>query len=115
MDVFVVDATVVIEHLITDTFTPHTRVLFRELNKTVSLHIPEFCLLECANVLWKRVRFSNLQQAQAERLLKGLMALPMVINPVNALLQRSLEIGLQHQLAIYDSLYIALAENLAAR
>jgi len=112
MDVFVVDATVVVAHLISDTFTPNARALFRELTKTVLLHIPEFCLLECTNVLWKRVRFNNLPQAYAERLLVGLIALPMIVNQVNALLQRALQIGLQHQLAVYDSLYIALAESL---
>jgi predicted nucleic acid-binding protein len=112
MESFVVDATVVIDYLISDTFTSNTDALFRLLNKQVALHIPEFCLLECTNVLWKRVRFHNLDQSRAERLLKGLIALPMIVNPVDALLQRGLEIGLQYELAVYDSLYIALAEHL---
>lgn len=112
MDVFVVDATVVIGHLIDDPFTPHARVLFRQLNKTVILHIPEFFLLECANVLWKRVRFYDMQPGQAEMLLKGLTALPLIATSVKPLLQRALAIGLKHQLAAYDSLYIALAESL---
>jgi predicted nucleic acid-binding protein len=112
MDVFVVDATVVIGHLIADPFTPQARALFRQLNKTVILHIPEFCLVECANVLWKRVRFNDMQPAQAETLLKGLTGLPLITTSINPLLPRALQIGLKHQLAVYDSLYIALAESL---
>ena len=112
MEVFVVDTTVVIGHLIDDPFTPQARALFRRLNKTIILHIPEFCFLECANVLWKRVRFNEMQPAQAEMLLKGLSALPLITDAVKPLLQRALQIGLKHQLAVYDSLYIALAESL---
>ena len=39
--------------------------------------------------------------------------LPMYIEPAPLLLQRALEIGLQHQLVVYDSAYIALAERLS--
>jgi len=46
-------------------------------------------------------------------LLRDLIGLPLTLQPVIALLERSLEIGLAHQLAVYDSLYIALAERLA--
>lgn len=34
------------------------------------------------------------------------------MSPIADLLSRALELGLKHQLAIYDSLYIALAESL---
>jgi predicted nucleic acid-binding protein len=74
--------------------------------------VPEFARLECVNVLWKQVRFQNMPQVDAEQLVIDLMALPLQTTPFAALYSRSLKIGLTHQLAIYDSVYIALAEHL---
>lgn len=71
--------------------------------------MPEFSLLECANVLWKEVRFRGLSQTKAEEIIVELLALPFQIVSVTQLLPRALQIGLIHQLAVYDSLYIALA------
>ena len=109
---YIVDASVVIQHFITDTHTPHVDALFHELGNTVELHVPEFCLLECANVLWKEVRFHGMPQADASMLVTDLVSLPLTILPVSRLLSRSLQIGLTHQLAVYDATYIALAEAL---
>ncbi len=109
---YVVDASVVIQHFIPDTFTAHADALFDEIGKTLEIHIPEFCLLECTNVLWKQVRFNNLTLAEAQASIQDLLMLPIYIEPAPLLLQRDLEIGLQHQLAVYDSAYIALAERL---
>jgi predicted nucleic acid-binding protein len=81
------------------------------LTEADRLYVPEFCLLECTNVLWKQVRFHKLPVSEAERLTTDLVGLPLTIVPVTGMLPRALEIGLAHQLAIYDSMYIALAEN----
>jgi len=47
----------------------------------------------------------------AQTLLKDLRALPLERVPIKAILNKALEIGLKHQLAIYDSAYIALAKR----
>jgi predicted nucleic acid-binding protein len=112
MTSYVIDASVVIQHFIPDAYTANADVLFDELGETLTLHVPEFCLLECTNVLWKQVRFQNLTQDEAENLLNDLTGLPLTTIQVADLLKRSLEIGLAHQLAVYDSLYLALAEQL---
>lgn len=52
-------------------------------------------------------------QSQAELLVADLIALPLTVIKGQDLLKRSLQIGLKHQLAIYDSVYIALAEQLS--
>jgi predicted nucleic acid-binding protein len=54
----------------------------------------------------------SIPQVEAERLVSDLVGLPLSIVPVAGLLTRSLQIGLTHQLAVYDSTYIALAEKL---
>jgi predicted nucleic acid-binding protein len=109
---YIVDTSIVIQHLITDTHSANADVLFDELGDTLMIHIPEFCLLECANVLWKRVRFHGMPSTIAEELIENLVALPLQIVPTGSLLKRGLQIGLKHQLAVYDSIYIAMAENL---
>ncbi len=110
---YIVDASVVIQYLITDTYTSNARTLFNTLTKNDKIHVPEFCLLECTNVLWKQVRFSGMSASDADALVTDLNMLPLNIIPVQFILNRALEIGLQHQLAVYDSAYIALAERLS--
>jgi predicted nucleic acid-binding protein len=61
------------------------------------------------NVLWKQVRFHNMPSADAEQLINNLLALPLRIVPVSGLLLTGFQTGLKYQLAVYDSIYIALA------
>jgi len=111
MATYIVDASVVIERLIKWPYTSNARTLFNRLNATDRLVVPEFCLLEPTNVLWKQVRFQGMPKDQAEVALKNLRALPLQRVPVKALLNTAMDIGLTHQLAIYDSVYIALASR----
>jgi predicted nucleic acid-binding protein len=113
MSDYIVDASVVVQVLISDTYTKQARALFGQLTEPDQIHVPEFCLLECANVLWKQVRFQGMPRGEADTLLDELARLPINIQPVLALLERGLEIGLSHQLAIYDYVYIAMAERLS--
>lgn len=112
MSEYVVDASVVVQHLLNERFTANADALFDQVDKSITLYIPEFCLLECSNVLWKQVRFQEMPPSQADELMTDLAALVMTRIPVVNLLRRGLQIGLAHQLAIYDSVYIALAETL---
>jgi predicted nucleic acid-binding protein len=109
MPPYVVDASIVIEYLVTGVCTPNAAALFQQTTNEEQLITPEFCLLECTNVLWKHVRFQGMPVIQAEILLRDLRKLPLKRVPVKALLLAALHIGLSYQLAIYDSAYIALA------
>jgi predicted nucleic acid-binding protein len=112
MSDYIIDASVVIQHLLNETYTPNANALFDEVGKTITVYVPEFCLLECTNVLWKQVRFQGMPASQADQMVTDLMAMAMTLVPTTNLLKRGLQIGLTHQLAVYDSLYIALAETL---
>ena len=109
---YVVDASVLIQRFIADTYTQNTKALLSQSIQGTQLFIPEFCLLECVNVLWKRVRFLNLTQSEASQSVENLLAFPLQVVLVSDLLPQALQIGLAHQLAVYDSLYIALALSL---
>ncbi|MBO1346395.1 MAG: type II toxin-antitoxin system VapC family toxin [Hormoscilla sp. GUM202] len=112
MATYVVDTSVVIQRFIIEQYTPEVRVLLERMHQGDLLYIPEFCLIECVNVFWKNVRFQGLPQTDAEQFIDELLALPFQIVPVKDLLLQALQIGLNRQLAVYDSLYIALALNL---
>ncbi len=113
MTAYVVDASVVIQRLIIDAYSGHVKVLFAGLtDSTDELWVPEFCLLECANVLWKQVRFSGLPEDQALRLIRDLVVLPLQVTPVSELFSNALRVGLDHELPMYDSVYIAMASHL---
>ena len=112
MSSYVVDASVVIQRLIRFTYTENARVLFSQLADSDRLVVPEFCLLECANVLWKYVRFQGMSEATADSLVDDLIGLPITVYGSGDFLKRGLTIGLKHKLALYDSIYIALAEQL---
>ncbi len=112
MSQYIVDASIVVQLLVTETHTAETKALFASIEDGNKLTVPEFGRMECTNVLWKHVRFHGLQQTDAEKQTQILLALDVVVAPVIGLMPRALEIGLKHQLAVYDSVYIALAEQL---
>lgn len=111
MAIYIVDASVVIEYLVTGAYTPNAYALFNQATPNDRFIAPEFCLLECTNVLWKQVRFNGMPVTQAEALLRHLKKLPLMRIPAKAVLSNALKIGLTHQLAVYDSAYIALAKR----
>lgn len=108
---YIVDASVLIESVVEGLYTINAENLILNVNPITRLLAPEFCLLECTNVIWKRVRFQNMPQLQGEILVDELKAIPLQLVSVKSLLPRALQIGLAHKLAIYDSVYIALAER----
>lgn len=111
MATYVIDASVVIERLIQGPYTLHARALFRRAFAGDQFIVPEFCLLECTNVLWKHVRFQGMLPDHARLLLRDLRALPLRRIPIKAALNEAFDIGLSYQLAIYDSAYVALAKR----
>lgn len=110
---YVVDTSVVVQNLITDVCTPAVELLFTQAGDgVIELWVPDFCLIECANVLWKAARFRGLPPEQAAQLLFDLVSFPLYITPVAELLPRALALGLAHDLAVYDCIFIAMAERL---
>lgn len=106
---YIVDANVVIEYLITGAHTPNAQAFFNQVTAADRLVVPEFCLLECVNVIWKQVRFNGLSRSDAQELVRVLRMLRLHRAPMRQMLDRALDIGLDQALAVYDSGYIALA------
>ena len=83
MSHYIVDASIMAQLFITDTYSAETKLLFKGINLGDTLHIPEFGLLECTNVIWKQVRFAELSQADADVLVNQLLALNVAVTPVD--------------------------------
>jgi predicted nucleic acid-binding protein len=106
---WVIDPSVLIQGYIEDSQTLRVQTLLSTIEEN-ELHIPDMCLVECTNVLWKQVRFHGTAIADAQRALFDLLMLPLVLHPVADLLHRALTIGIGYEIPVYDSVYIALAE-----
>lgn len=48
---YIVDASLVIEYLIAGPYTPNARAFFNKITAADRLTVPEFCLLECTDVI----------------------------------------------------------------
>jgi predicted nucleic acid-binding protein len=106
---YIVDASVVIEYLITGSNTANVQAFFDQIIAADRLIAPEFCLLECTNVIWKQVRFNSMSRNDADELLRILRTLKLRRAPMKRLLDQALDIALKHSLAVYDAGYISLA------
>lgn len=73
---------------------------------------PELIYLECANVLWKRVRRGEFSAELAATKLAQLLALPISAWPAERLVQRALILAAGLNLTVYDATYLAIAQVL---
>jgi predicted nucleic acid-binding protein len=109
---YVIDASVIAQYFLQEEFTPQVHALLSDVDQIGLLWLPELCLIEIGNVLWKQIRFNHMEPQEAVSIFQDLPGLPLNIVNVSGLLLRALEIGGDTQLPIYDAIYIALAEEL---
>jgi len=69
---YIVDASVVAEFLITGTYTQNTEAFFKGVLTGDSFTVPELCLSECTNVIWQAVRFRGMPPVLAIQALRDL-------------------------------------------
>lgn len=75
-------------------------------------HAPDHWLAEAVNVLWSKVFHGDLTAADADERMTVLLRAPVITAPVVSLMPRAFAISVAHAVTIYDSLYVALAEQL---
>ncbi len=80
----------------------------RGLNKAIA---PELLVAEAANVINKKQISGELSGDESDRLLADLLSVPIHLFPHRPLLLRAFELAREHQLTVYDTLYLALAED----
>ena len=109
---FVVDASVIVEYLVSGPQAQISRDFFQQLTEEDFVTVTDFCLTECTNAIWKQHRFHGLSEDMAMQLFEILREMDLRIVPADPYLGDSLAIGMRYRLAIYDACYLALAANL---
>lgn len=104
----IVDASIAIKWLVAEAGHEHAANLL--LSEAV-FRAPDLVAIETANVLWKKVRKSELAAAQAKIALTTLPRFFEVILPSREFVERALQISLELDHPIYDCIYIACAEK----
>ncbi|MBW1681977.1 MAG: type II toxin-antitoxin system VapC family toxin [Deltaproteobacteria bacterium] len=92
-------------------FDDFLRGVERSLNTALG---PELLLAETANVVNKKRKSGELSKEESEQLLADLLSMPIRLFPHRPLLPRALELAGEHNLTVYDTLYLALAEDRGA-
>ena len=104
MSAWIVDASVAVKWVVREAGSDAAAALRGE-----ELHAPDWILIECANVLWAKVRRRELTREEADRGMALLIEAPITLAPASELVAEAL--ALAHELAhpVYDCLYLALA------
>ena len=102
---FVVDASVAIKWMVREADSGAAIALLQDCR----LAAPDLLVAECSNVLWKKVRGSEISAEQALLAAQLLEASDIELVPTRHLLARATRLALDLDHPAYDCLYIAMA------
>jgi predicted nucleic acid-binding protein len=113
---YVVDASAAIKLFIDDELSERAHALFALLtgNPPMTLYVPDLFFIECANVLWKYVRWGGLSLETAQADLADLARLGLDVTSTAGLMVDALALAQRHAISAYDACYAALAIRLDA-
>ena len=108
----VVDASAGIRLFLPEEHSEAVQELFEQSleDADASLCVPDLFFIECANVLWKKVRRGEYSAQMAFENLADLKALDLPTTPSSELMERALQIACDLGITAYDACYAALAE-----
>ena len=111
---YVIDASVGIKLFIDEPLSDKADMLFAHLvtNPPAQFYVPDLFYIECTNILWKYMRRFNYPLENARQDIADLSTLALHRMPTFGLIQEALNIGLSHQISIYDACYVTLAARL---
>ena len=89
-------------------FEGFLRGVERGLNLAIG---PELLLAEAANVINKKRILEELSESESDKLLSEILSVPIRLFPHRPILPRAFELAQMHKLTVYDTLYLALAEE----
>jgi predicted nucleic acid-binding protein len=108
---YVVDASVAIKLFIEDPLSERAYTIFGLLTRDLpfAIYVPDLFFIECANVLWKYVRWGDLSPSIALEDLADLARLGLTVTSTADLMMESLELAIHYMIPAYDACYAALA------
>lgn len=105
MSRFVVDASVAVKWVVEESGSAEAL----ELLERHPLSSPDLLIAECANILWKKVKRSELDQDEAIMAARLIQMSDVEILPTRALMERALQLAVEFDHAAYDCIYLSLA------
>ena len=111
---FVVDASVGIKLVIEEDSSERAQALLSHLgaDPRPQFHVPDLFYVECANILWKRMKRWGRPLDEAETALAYLRGLALLRAPTADLAPDALKIAAENGITAYDACYVALARKL---
>ena len=106
IDAAVVDASVAIKWVVDEQDTDRARSL-----SGTRFHAPDLLLVECANVLWKKVIRGELSRDGAVNRTHLLAKAPVTVHSSAQFIIPALELSLKLRYPAYDCVYLALARR----
>jgi predicted nucleic acid-binding protein len=79
------------------------------------LVVLDLVLIEGANAIWKAQRQKKVTISAAQQALGDLQGIPMQIEPAARLLDKAFDIAVKYDRAVYDALFVALAQDLGVQ
>ena len=115
-DALVVDASVVAKwYLEEEAHQRAARILEAGRSGDTRLIAPVIALAEFGNVLWQRNRREELTRDEIGEVWKAFSAAPITLVGITSLMPPAQDIALDSGCAVYDALYLALAEAREAK
>lgn len=102
---FVIDASVAVKWVVTEPGTDEAVTLL----STHRLSAPDLLVAECANILWKKVRRSELTAQEAMVSARLIQRADLELCPMRALLEPAARLAIDLDHPAYDCIYLALA------
>ena len=105
MNSVVVEASVAIKWVVDDDCTQGALAVLQQFG----LLSPDLIFAECANILWKKVRLSEITQDEAIEAASLIRIAKIEVLPVRCLVESALRLAIELDHAAYDCVYLALA------
>lgn len=111
MKSYVIDTSVAVKWFIVQPYYEHAVEILDlfEQNKC-KLHVPSTIYLEFTNVLWKYKRVFSLNDEQS--VLDKFLKLDLIVHDHTYLLKGALDIAVEYDRSVYDSIFIYLAKEI---
>jgi predicted nucleic acid-binding protein len=107
MTAVVIDASVAIKWVIEEEGTADALAVRRDKSPIA----PDLLIPECANILWKKVRRSQLEPSEAEIAARLLARAEIELVGTRSLLETATRLAIELDHPTYDCIYLALAMN----
>lgn len=109
---WVVDASVAAKWLIEEEGTEAALAL---KDSGRDLTCPDLLFLEVGNVIWKKVRGGEIEEADGRAMVATLLDAPLSVEASKDLLPAAWEFAVRHDRTVYDGVYLALAVGIDGR